>query len=136
MFGLEVETHVALMGSFNAEYRGMAKELSSQIIKEYDCTTHVEKMLVESAVSGFIRHIDNSKRFNNCINANAEEVILPVLAQFLAMLGKQMDRSNRQFLSSLAMLKQMKQPQLEVNIKTKNAFVAENQQFNHSPPKP
>jgi|GEM_PF-1865772 len=132
MYALEVETHYGLMDSFDEKYRSMAKEMTSQIIKEYECTTHAEKMLVESVVSGFISQLSHTKRFNSCFNA--QEYISSELAQFLGMLGKQIDRSNRQFLSSLAMLKQLKQPKVEVNIKANNAFVAENQQINHDTP--
>ncbi len=134
LLALEVDSHFALMESVDQKYRGMTKEMSDQIIREYDCTTHAEKMLAESAVNGFVRYIDYSRRFNSCINATEE--ITPSLSPFLGMLGKQMDRAHRQFTSSLAMLKQMKQPQLEINIKTKNAFVAENQQINVTPPTP
>ena len=128
LLALEVDSHLATMESFDPKYRGMVKEIANQIIREYDCGTHAEKMLAENAVSGFVRYIDYSKRFNSCINA-AEE-ITPNLSPFLGMLGKQMDRAHRHFTSSLAMLKQLKQPQLEINIRAKNAFVAENQQIN------
>ena len=131
--GLEVETHVVLMGSVDKKYSGMAKELSSQIIDEYQCTTHAEKMLVETIVNAFIQNLENSRRFNGCIKSN--EFISSELTQYLAILGKQIDRSHRQFLSSLSMLKQLKQPQMEINIKTNNAFVANNQQINANPTK-
>jgi hypothetical protein len=134
MYALEVETHYGLMDSVGGKYRGMAKEMTAQIIKDYACTTHAEKMLAESIVSAFIGQISFTKRFNSCFNA--QEEISSELTQFLEMLGKQIDRSNRQFLSTLSLLKQMKQPQLEVNIKAKNAFVAENQQFNHDTTQP
>ena len=133
MSGLEVETHVALMSSVNKKYGGMAKELSSQLIDEYQCTTHAEKMLVETIVGAFIQNLENSRRFNGCIKSN--EFISSELTQYLAILGKQIDRSHRQFLSSLSMLKQIKQPQMEINIKTNNAFVANNQQINANPTK-
>ena len=127
MCGLEVDTHFVLM-SVQKKYSVMAKELASQIIKEYECTTHTEKMLAETTVCAFIQNLENSRRFNDCIKSN--EFISPNLSQYLAVLGKEIDRSHRQFLSSLSMLRQLKQPQMEINIKTNNAFVANNQQIN------
>ncbi len=127
MYALEVETHLALMESFSGKYRGMAKELCDQIIKENDCSTHTEKMLAETIAASFVRYIDSSKQYNRFVpdgHTSSEQ------NQLIAVLSKQADRAHRQFLASFAMLKQIKQPQLEVNIKVKNAFVAENQQIN------
>lgn len=50
---------------------------------------------------------------------------------FLNFYSKEVDRSHRQFISAIETLKLMRQPSLRVNIKTNNAFVGENQQFNN-----
>ena len=55
---------LAIMESFPEKYRGMVKELTDQTIREYDCTTHAEKMLAETAAGSFVRYIDSSKRYN------------------------------------------------------------------------
>lgn len=128
LLALETKSHAGLMVSFNQSYRGMAKELTSQIIKEYDCQTHLEKMQAEMVVNGFIRVIENSKRLNNCMEAG--EYISHDRTQYLAMLSKQIDRSHRQYLSALMTLKQMKSPTIEMHIKAKTAFVSQNQQIN------
>lgn len=127
VMGFEVETHAALMEAFSSQYRGMAKELSSQIIKEYSCTTHIEKMLAEVVVGAFIRFIDNSRRLNNeleCTTINENRT------KYITILSKQADRSHRQYLNSLAMLQQIKAPTIQMNIKTNTAFVTQTQQFN------
>ncbi len=133
MFALEVETHVALMDSFNEKYRGMAKELCAQIIRENNCSTHMEKMLAETIAGSFVRYIDSSKRYNSYVPGDSTS---SEQNHLLAVMSKQIDRAHRQFLSSFAMLRQIKQPQLEVNIRAKNAFVAGNQQINATPAKP
>jgi len=51
---------------------------------------------------------------------------------FLSIMSKDVDRANRHFITALETLKQFKQPQLKVNVKTKNAFIAEKQQFNNN----
>lgn len=128
LMALETESHFGIVGSFDEDYRPLAKELSNQIIKEYQCETHAEKILAEIAVQDFIRTIDNSKRFNNCINGGG--YISEDRTKYLAMLSKQIDRAHRQFLTALLTLKQMKTPMIEMNIKTKNAFISQNQQIN------
>ena len=49
------------------------------------------------------------------------------------MISKELDRANRQFITALTTLKQIKAPSLEINVKTKAAFVAQNQQLNVNP---
>lgn len=128
MYGLEVDTHWGLMESFDQRYRGLAKELSSKIIEEYCCTTAAEKMLAETVAGTSIRFLDSSRRFNNVLAANSD--ITANLTGFLAMMSKQMDRTHRQYLSALMTLKQLKAPNIEMNIRAKTAFVSQNQQIN------
>ena len=61
MMALETDTHWALMESFYSQYRGLAKEFSSQLIKDYDCNTIAEKALAEIIANAYIRIIDISQ---------------------------------------------------------------------------
>jgi len=47
-------------------------------------------------------------------------------------MSKEVDRANRHFLSALQTLKEIKQPELKVNIKTNAAFFGEKQEFNNN----
>lgn len=133
MMALEIDTHVALMESFDPHYRGLAKELSTQIIKDYHATTSAEKALSELIANAFIRVIDNSRRLNNDLGSPGTP-ITENKTKYLSMLSIQIDRANRQFLNALITLKQLKAPTIEMNIKTKNTFVAQNQQINANSP--
>lgn len=131
MMALSPESHWDLIESFNPNYRGLVVELAEQIIKEYDCKIHSEKVLASLVANAYVRVIDNSRRFNDC--AEAGQHIHDGRTRHLAMLSKQIDRANRQFLSALMALKQIKSPTIEMNIKTKNTFIAQNQQINANP---
>ena len=48
-------------------------------------------------------------------------------------MSKHIDRANRQFITALTTLKQIKMPSLAISVKTKAAFVAQNQQLNVNP---
>ena len=128
LVSLGVQTHAGLMISFSQEYRGLAKELTMQIIDEYDCTTNLEKMQAEMIAHGFVRTLDCSKRLNSCMDAG--EYITSERTKHLGMLSKQLDRSHRQYTSALMMLKNMKAPSIEMKIKANTAFVSQNQQIN------
>ena len=123
----ENESHVALMESMDEKYRMMAKELVDNMIHEFDCQNEAEKGLVQIIVNSYIRNIDDSRRLNNELNAKE---ISSNRNNYIANLSKQIDRSNRQYISTLLTLKQLKAPQVEMNIKAKNAFMSNNQQIN------
>ena len=129
MRALENDTHVVLMESFNHEYRGLAKEFSTNLIKDYDCNTYAEKALAEIITNAYIRILDNSRRLNNDIGGPGLP-INDIKTRYIAMISKQIDRASRQFITALTVLNQMKTPFIEVNIKAKTAFVSQNQQVN------
>jgi hypothetical protein len=78
-------------------------------------------------VNAYIRVLDNSRRLNNELNG---QNITPNRNIYIANLSKQIDRANRQYISALLTLKQLKSPNVEMNIKTNNAFISNNQQIN------
>jgi HD superfamily phosphohydrolase len=124
---LESDSHVGIMESFTEKYQMLSLEMCKKIIKEFDCSNEAEKALAELIVNAYLRVIDNSRRLNNefeCRN------ITPNRNVFIANLSKQLDRAHRQFTSTLMTLKQMKSPQIEMNIRATTAFVSQNQQIN------
>jgi len=128
LYGYEVETHMTMMESFGERFRGSAKEMCKQFIQDFDCKTNVEKSMAETAAMAFMRYLDASRRLNNCLDVNNQ--LSPVKTGYMAMLSKERDRAHRQYLSTVLTLKQLKSPTIEMTIKTKNTFVAQNQQIN------
>lgn len=123
----ENESHVGLMESFEERYRMLSNEMSQTMIKEFDCSNEIEKSLVGLIVNAYIRVIDNSRRLNNELECRE---ITPNKNIYIANLSKQIDRANRQFISNLMTLKQLKTPHIEMNIRANTAFVSNNQQVN------
>lgn len=123
----ENESHVALMEAVDENYRMMGKEMSDQMMHEFDCKNEAERSLVKLIVNAYIRVLDNSRRLNNELNG---QNITPNRNIYIANLSKQIDRANRQYISALLTLKQLKAPNIEMNIKTNNAFISNNQQIN------
>ena len=128
MHSLETDTHFALMESFDERFRSGAKEICKQFIRDLDCKTDVEKIMAETAAIGFIRYLDASRRLNNCLST--DNYLSTVRTGYMAMLSKERDRAHRQYLSTVATIKQLKAPTIEMNIKANTAFVSQNQQIN------
>jgi hypothetical protein len=126
---MSLETHFDLSETFDPNYRFLVIEVAREIEKEYNCTNYSEKALVEVIANSYVRIIDNSKRLNTELGGS-NQLITENKTKYLSLLSKQLDRSNRQFISALIALKQIKAPEVKLNIKSKNTFLAQNQQFN------
>jgi len=124
-----LDNHYPLVCAVKDEYKPLAVEFANQLFKEYEVKSSGEKALVQVIINSYIQLLHNSRRYNN--NSDVE-FLSPERTKHLAMLGKQIDRANRQFLSALSMLHQMKSPPLNVNIKAHTAFIAQNQQLNNN----
>jgi len=109
------------------EYKIMATSLCNDLIREYDCKTPSEKATAQIIANAYIRIMKYSRRldaFNDIDYLSFEK------NGFYSMISRELDRAERQYISALGILRQMKQPQMQVNIKTNTAFIADKQQLN------
>jgi len=123
------ENDISIIEAVEEKYRGMMLELKRNIIKEYDCKAFSEKALVDLAVNAYSRNLTLSRML---VNTATTGRTTKEINNFLSIMSKDVDRANRHFITALETLKQFKQPQLKVNVKAKNAFIAEKQQFNNN----
>lgn len=131
LMSLGVETDYALIRTIGKKYQPLILQFNRQLVREYDCQSSSEKALVHIIVNAYVKVIDSSERFSKCLEAG--EYLSDERTKYLAMLSKQLDRANRQFITALTTLKQLKAPSLEINVKAKTAFIAQNQQLNVNP---
>lgn len=105
-------------------------EFTNNLIEEYNCITTLEKSLCEVIWNSYWKVMQISKKITNCILA--WEYISDNRTRYLSMLWKELDRANRNYIMSLNNLLEIKRPQMNINIKTKNAYIWQNQQFNNN----
>jgi hypothetical protein len=140
------ETHIALIGSVEAQNQLFALEHSNQLITEYDCTTPSERMLCELAAGAMARYISASHKLNylrdeywsttnrrtrsGSRHQQQEEEWTTVHDHLhrITIESKEVDRSLRQYQGIISQLTHKKSPVPEVHIKA--AFLAQNQQIN------
>jgi hypothetical protein len=120
---LENDSHCAMMESFNENNRIPVFEMTNDLIKELNCTTEIEKSLASTVVMSYMRFLDNSRRLNNEYETGQ---ISDLRNKYIDNLSKQIDRAYRQYITSLVTLQQIKAPKLELTVKTKNAFIGQN----------
>ncbi|MFA5047875.1 MAG: hypothetical protein WC516_02415 [Patescibacteria group bacterium] len=114
-------------GSITRNYIPLLFDFSRQLFREYGCLTASEKVLAQVAANAYVRILECSRsmeksRVGIYLGGNT--------AGYYSVIGRELDRANRQFISALTALKQFKSPKLEINVTAKNAFMGNNQQFN------
>jgi hypothetical protein len=129
IMALGLTNHYHLIPTADRQYAALALSMTRQIEKDYDCKTAAEKATAEVITMAYIKMVDSSRMFSDW-SENKGALKMRDRIGYLEVMSRQTDRACRQFIAGLAILKQMKQPPLEVTIRTKNAFVANNQQIN------
>lgn len=120
-----IETGHVLIESVRESYRDLIIQLKEDIQNEYNCTTSLEKALVDQIANSYVRKLSYSTRLeqqNSYIDADQ--------VRYRNHLSTEIDRAHRQFLSGLETLKAIKSPKLDIKLKTENAYIAEKQSIN------
>lgn len=126
---LSLDTGHVLLESIGEDYRSLAFQMKQDLHKEFDCKTASEKAMVDLAVSSYVSKLFFTRKL---IRSQGFETYYHEINGYFKFISKEIDRSHRQFISTIETLKALKQPALKVNVKTNNAFIGENQQFNNN----
>lgn len=115
-----------LVESVDDEYRAFISDFTKQIISEFSCERPSEKALAQVVVSTYIRVLNLSKKMRVVLSFDHAD---KERTAYIAILSKELDRAHRQYLTAYQALKHTKMPPLELKLKAKTAFVAQNQQM-------
>lgn len=120
----EFDNGVLMISGVSEEYRAFCIEFSRNLQKEYKCETPSEEATAELTALNFVRTLEIQYKLNGYLAMGDTN---DVGTRYLAILSKELDRANRHYLNALQTLRMLKQPTLEVNIKTQTAIVGQNQ---------
>lgn len=113
-----------------SKYSNSFRLMRLSLVKEYGCRTPFEFMLVDRIVASYWRSMRCDKVFNLLVTKDDDGFHCDQLTvNVIKEINKSIESANRQLNTSIIMLKELKQPKLDVKINTKNAFIG-NQQFN------
>lgn len=112
-------------------YRTFAIEMLRQLQKEYNCVTFSEKATAELATINYVRTLELQAGISSSLNKG---ITTELGTKFLTVIGKELDRASRHYLTAIQILRLMKQPPMQVKITTDTAIVGQNQviQSNHN----
>lgn len=126
-----LDNHYPLAETVEQRYRPLVIEFARGLVQEYNCQTPSEKALAQVVVGAYARILEYSRSLQAC---GKTDWFSHERNGFCSMLSKELDRANRHFVTALTTLKQIRTPSLQINVRTRAAFVAQNQQLNVNNP--
>lgn len=121
---LEFDKGTFLTLAFPVTYQSFALDFSRNLQLEYVCKTPSEKSLAELIAFNYCRVLHTQSRIQNYLNLGK---VSDIGTKYLDFLSRELDRANRHFLTALQTIKTMKQPNIEVNVKTQTTVIGQNQ---------
>ena len=123
----EKDMMTPLLESIGSRHVELALNFCRNLISEYNCKTPSEKATAQLVANAHIRVMECSRKMAYCVGSTETT---HEANGYWAIISKELDRAERQYTSALTTLKQLKAPAFQINVMTKNAFVAQNQQVN------
>jgi len=116
------------------QYHEALGKMRHDIATEYSCRTSLELMLADRIVASYWRAMKCDMIFNRLIDREDESFSYNQLkVNVLKEVNKGIELADRQLNTNMILLKELKQPQLNIRVKTDNAYLAQNQQVNINP---
>jgi len=126
-----IENGVWVSNLSYGKYQPMFSKMRKQIVEEYGCKSPSELMLADSIVANYWLIMRNQMNLARMVeNEDGGYTFNQSKINIINILNKVVDSSSRRLYSTISLLKELKQPSLKVNVKTNNAFIGHNQQFN------
>lgn len=114
--------------SYEKYYKFLATT-RSVLVKEYNCKTPIELMMVDRIVANYWRSMKLDMILHRLIETDDSRYTFnDSKTNTIRELSKGLESASRQLNTSIMLLKELKQPAL--NVKVKNAIIGQNQQFN------
>ena len=132
-YGLENGIWATNLG--HSKYYSSLAQIRLNIVKDYDCKSSLELMLADRIVAHYWRAMRNDTVINQLTEEkdggysfNQQKI------NVLKELNKGVELADRQLSADIILLKELKQPKLNIKVTTENAFIAQNQQINAGQP--
>lgn len=111
-------------------YRRALIKIRQDIIQEYDCKTVLEYMLADRITAAYWK----AMRIDMVINRNIENEdsgysFNQLKINALKEMNRTSELAQRQLVLAITSLRELKQPQLSIKLKTETAYIAQNQQI-------
>jgi hypothetical protein len=120
-----LDTNTLFVRSVDSEFIDMAVAMIESLKQIYNISTNLGKAQVQIAVLAFCRYQSNMAKFELI---KASEACSNESLSYMKILSKDSDRAFRQWESAIRQLEFGVRPPINLNVKAKNVFMAQNQQ--------
>ena len=120
----EFDHGVLLAWGLKDEYQTFAVQLSRDYQEQYKCGTAGRKSLAELAVLNYCRTLEIQRRINNYLGNDS---VSELGVKYLAVMSKELDRAQRQYMSAIQTLEMGMIPPMKVNVKAGVANIGNQQ---------
>ena len=126
-----VKNGLYLKLSIHQNDRLYAQSVRNSLIEEFKPDTTSALMILDIAISAYFRTM-RSTRIYNILVQNPDGIVewSKQKTNLIKEASSQINIANQQFISSISFLKEMNSSLPSIKVQTKNAFIAQNQQFN------
>ncbi len=121
---LEFDNGILLTTTVPEQYKTFGIDLMRNLQKEYNCQTPSEKATAELTAVNYIRTLEIQHRITLYL---AMGTLTDSGVKYLAILSKELDRANRHYLTSVQVLKSLKQMPFQFTLKANTAVIGQNQ---------
>lgn len=129
MYGLENGIWAANLA--HAKYYSALAQIRKNIVRDFGCKTSLEFMLVDRIVAHYWRAMRSDTLLNHYMeNEDGSFSVNQLRINMVKEFNRGIDRADRQLNANIILLKELKQPKMNIKVTTENAYIAQNQQVN------
>lgn len=121
---LEFDNGILLTATVPEQYKTFGIDLMRNLQIEYNCQTPSEKATAELTALNYIRTLEIQRRITGYLAMGA---LTDNGVRYLAIMSKELDRANRHYLTSVQVLKNLKQLPFQLTLKANTAVIGQNQ---------
>jgi hypothetical protein len=112
----------------HGKYLGSLTEIRRKIVEDYGCKTSVELMLADRITANYWRAMRIDTQLNHMEDEDGSISINQLNINMSKELNAGLERADRQLNADIMLLKELKQPKLNIKVNTENTYIAQNQQ--------
>lgn len=122
-----IKSKSLLIESISVDHRSFALEMCRELEEEYSASSPSVITCIQNIVLNYIRVMNITHKLNNELDKTSYS---DLSCKYSDTLSRELDRAQRHYQSSLQLLKQLKAPEMNIQINAQNAIVGHNQQLN------
>lgn len=130
-YAFNFENGIIVANLSHNKYSSALARMRQRLINDYDCKDSLELMIVDSIVASYWRAMRHERLSNLlCEEKDGGWSFNQQKINLLKEVNRGLELANRQMSNSIILLKELKQPKLNIKVTAENAFIAQNQQVN------